>query len=150
MIDVDDTIQISDVHNRTRLIRRAFVDKDRKPVKGMPELYWSIVTRLSHTNPPNFYYLSASPLFFSGSIKRFIDIHYPDGELFLRNMNIIQLSRFLWDLKPVGVREYKVKKMDEIHKRFPTHQFYCIGDSIHCDPEVYAEMYCYFIVSFDE
>ena len=120
MIDIDDTIQISDVHDRKRLVRRAFIDKDREPVEGMPELYRSFITRLGHTE---FFYLSASPSLFYGSINHFISRHYPHGKIILRDMNFLQLSRFFWNLKPVGVLEYKIEKMNEIHKQYPTHLY---------------------------
>jgi phosphatidate phosphatase APP1 len=137
MIDIDDTIKISEVCNRKKLLRRIFIEKEARPVDRMPQLYNSLIITLSN---PTIFYVSASPAKLRPFIKRFIQKHYPPGQIILRDSSYLELIRFLVTLSPVGAQKYKEDEMDKIHGMFPKKQFYCIGDSTHTDPEAYGIM----------
>jgi phosphatidate phosphatase APP1 len=52
----------------------------------------------------------------------------------------MNLAGFLQSLT-VGVKEYKVNRMQKIHTWLPDRQFVCVGDSTQSDPEAYADIY---------
>ena len=134
ILDIDDTIKISDVRDRLKLLRNTFIVKHGQPVEGMPQLYQSLVTRLSN---PTFFYLSASPWQLYLFLLEFVRTNYPFGQIILRDMSYLELSSFLSTIT-IGTQEYKQDRMDKIHRWFPNKQFFCIGDSTQSDPEAYG------------
>jgi hypothetical protein len=137
MVDIDDTIKISEVRNRMALLRHTFVDKQGTPVSGMPELYRSLIHRM---DSPTFFYLSASPWQLYLFIRDFVDTNYPLGQIILRDMSYVELSSFLSSLT-IGTQEYKTDRIEKIHRWFPHKEFLCVGDSTQKDPETYGAMY---------
>ena len=137
ILDIDDTIKVSEVLNRLALLRHTFIDKQGTPVHGMPELYRSLTQRLSN---PTFFYLSASPWQLYPFLHDFVVPNYPFGQIILRDMSYLELSSFVESLT-IGTQEYKEDRMDKIHRWFPKKQFVCIGDSTQRDPEAYGTMY---------
>ena|SRR5271170_7563749 len=137
ILDIDDTIKISDVRDRAKLLRHTFIDKHGTPVAGMPELYQSLTTRLSN---PTFLYLSAGPWQLYRFVHQFVRTNYPLGEVILRDMSYVELSSFLETLT-IGTQEYKEDELQKIHRWLPNKQFICIGDSTQTDPEAYAATY---------
>ena len=134
--DIDDTIKISEVLNRKKLLRHTFIDQHGTPVAGMPDLYRSLVTRLSN---PTFFYLSASPWQLYIFLLDFVRTNYPFGQIILRDMSYLELWSFIASLT-IGTREFKEFEMDKIHRWFPHKQWLCIGDSTQKDPEAYGTM----------
>ena len=137
MVDIDDTIKISEVRNRVALLKHTFIDKQGQPVAGMPDLYRTLIQRL---NFPTFFYLSASPWQLYLFIREFVDTNYPFGQIILRDMSYLELSSFISSLT-IGTQDYKMDRIDKIHRWFPHKEFLCIGDSTQRDPETYAAMY---------
>ncbi|PVI01234.1 actin filament organization protein-like protein App1-like protein [Periconia macrospinosa] len=134
--DVDDTIKKTLTASPTGILTTTFTE-DPEPIKGMPELYQHIKSKLN--NPP-FWYLSASPYNLYPFLREFREAYYPAGTLILREASWMNLAGFLANLTQ-GTQAYKVSRMDKVHEWFPKRKFICIGDSTQKDPESYAEMY---------
>jgi len=133
--DVDDTIKVSEVRDRIKLLRHTFVD-DQTAVPGMVELYHQLNDLLN----PVWFYLSASPYNLYPVIRKFLLDHFPLGQLVLRDMSWMELESFIVSLT-VGTEGYKIDRMDRMHRWFPNRKMICIGDSTQKDPEAYAAVY---------
>jgi phosphatidate phosphatase APP1 len=134
--DVDDTIKKTLTSDPLGILKTSFVDEP-EPIKGMPELYKHLVSKLD--NPP-FWYLSASPYNLYPFLRGFRDTYYPPGTMILREASWMNLAGFLANLTQ-GTQAYKVDRIEKIHKQFPKRKFICIGDSTQTDPESYGDAY---------
>ncbi|KAF1950043.1 actin filament organization protein-like protein App1-like protein [Byssothecium circinans] len=134
--DIDDTIKKTLTNDPVGILKTTFAE-DPEPIKGMPELYKHITSKLN--NPP-FWYLSASPYNLYPFLREFRETYYPPGTLILREASWMNLAGFLANLTQ-GTQAYKVSRMDKVYEWFPKRKFVCIGDSTQKDPEAYAEMY---------
>ena len=140
--DIDDTIKITKTVSPIGILKTTFADTPT-PTDGMPELYKYIISHLSpsqSTDPVNFFYLSASPYNLYSFLRTFLHIHYPPGQLILRDNSWMDLGGLLKSITQ-GVQAYKVDRMEKIHEWLPKRKFLCIGDSTQSDPEAYAEIY---------
>ncbi|ROV89603.1 hypothetical protein VPNG_10153 [Cytospora leucostoma] len=135
--DIDDTIKVTQTSDPIGILRSTFVSEP-KPIPGMPELYNFIQSEISSASP--FFYLSASPYNLYPFLRSFRDAHYPHGQLMLRDASLMSLPGLLHSLT-VGTQDYKVDRMNKIHKWLPTNKAICIGDSTQCDPEAYGDIY---------
>lgn len=133
-IDIDDTIKISEVRDRIKILRHTFVEPFH-PVAGMPALYAQLATLMN----PIFFYLSASPYNLQPFLREFLNQHFPQGHLVLRDMSFFELESFIVSLT-VGTERFKVERMEKMHSWFPERKMIAIGDSTQKDPEAYATM----------
>lgn len=99
--DVDDTIKISEVLDKKALIRNTFV-KPYKATEGFPEYYKTLEKQGAY-----FHYVSASPWQLQPSLKPFMDKHYPQGTIALRDFRLTDSSllKFLQ-----SSAEYKIEQ----------------------------------------
>ncbi len=130
--DVDDTIRISEVQDKVRLLERTFIEP-WEPVPGMAEVYarWA-------GQSAAFHYVSNAPLPLLGAIRVFVHHKgFPRGSLFLRG--------FAWG----GHDMIKTFTSSDSHKRhaipgivgrFESRRFVLVGDTGERDPEIYAEV----------
>lgn len=126
--DFDDTLAVSHVTNRYRLLATVFAaDADtHPPVDGMADLYQSFLKRWPV--PPAFAVVTGWPYQFAPRLVRFLEKNgYPPMALFLRNLGRSTLS---------GYKEPIFRRLVE---RFP-HRLVLVGDSGERDPEIYAEV----------
>jgi hypothetical protein len=130
--DIDDTIKISDVLNRSALIRRTFLEQF-EAVPGMADVYRSWAT-----NGALFHYVSASPW----------QLYLPLVE-FARTNGFLQGSWNMrqWRLKDRTFKsifekpdDYKIETITPLLHQFPQRRFVLVGDSGEHDPEVYAAL----------
>lgn len=103
----------------------------------MPDFYKLLNEQLQK---PAWFYVSASPYNLHPFLHEFINQYYPPGQIFLRDGSWQTLGGLLGSLTS-GVKEYKMTRIDTIHKWFPKRRFVCIGDSTQMDPETYAAEY---------
>lgn len=132
--DIDDTIKISDVLDKPKLIQNTLFN-DPTPVSGMPDLYKSLASSL---DSPQFMYVSGSPFQLYPFLHDFINSTYPQGPLLLRNLSFTDISSILDFANPNGVLEYKLSQIDTIHGIYPGKTWLTIGDSGEKDPETYG------------
>jgi len=121
--------------------------KDPLPVPGMPELYKSLAQSLTtETIPPQFLYVSGSPMQLQPFLSSFLKSTYPTskGPIFLQTFSIIDLPKIIESLgsgADAEKIEYKVSQITRIREMYPQKSFLAIGDSGEMDPEVYGEVY---------
>lgn len=137
MADIDDSIKITQTSDPIGILRSTFVS-DPTPIAGMPDLYKFMQSLIKQTAP--FFYLSASPYNLYAFLRRFLDQHYPQGTVILRDASWHNLSGLLSNLT-LGTQAYKVDRMVKINSWLPRRKMICIGDSTQSDPEAYGEMY---------
>jgi uncharacterized protein DUF2183 len=130
--DIDDTIRVSHVRERTALLRGTFVEPFRA-VQGMADLYraWS------HSGA-QFHYLSATPWQLYVPIAAFLDAHsFPKGSFHLRDFRWRDRSLFSVLRSP---DRYKLRNIEPLLQQLPRRRFVLIGDSGQQDPEVFGDL----------
>ena len=130
--DIDDTIKISEVLDKRKLLKNIFVNEYKAP-EGMPELYQQLKEKGYF-----FHYVSASPWQLYPSLKPFMEALYPKGTMMLRHFRLKDTSFLKFFLSSA---DYKIEQISQIMMRYPKHRFVLIGDSGEHDPEVYAALY---------
>jgi Uncharacterized conserved protein (DUF2183) len=130
--DIDDTIKVSEVLDKRRLLRRTFLEP-YEAVAGMSDLYRSLTAQGAV-----FHYLSGSPWQLYVPLSEFLDsAGFPRGALYLREFRAKSDSR--WNLLEKAY-SFKLLEGERILRRFPGHSFVLIGDAGEQDPEVYGEL----------
>jgi phosphatidate phosphatase APP1 len=127
--DFDDTIAITHVKSRRRMLHTALFrsDSDHRVVPGMAAFYRS----LARAPGSAFHYLSGTPVGLFRRTMRFLERHgFPPGAVILRHL----------ELDPLDALVFKPPRLTEIADRLPGHGLLLIGDSGEKDPEVYAQV----------
>lgn len=132
---MDDTIKITMTSDPTGILRSTFISEP-KPVPGMPGLYAYLQTLVTQSAP--WFYLSASPYNLYPFLRDFRDRHYPPGQLILRDANLMTISGLLSNLT-LGTEQYKIDRINKVHRWLPKRKFILIGDSTQSDPESYGK-----------
>lgn len=131
--DIDDTVKVSEVLDRSRLISRTFLE-EFVAVEGIAEAYRKIATEENAV----FHFVSSSPWHLYRPLMQFLEQHsFPQAELHLKAFRFRDSS--LRDLFKSGL-ETKPPVIRSILKRYPHRTFILIGDSGEEDPEAYAQI----------
>jgi len=131
--DIDDTIKLTEVTNRSALLRNTFLESF-KPVPQMAEMYRSWAAEAG----AGFCYLSASPWQLFAPLSEFIQTNqFPAGALLLREFRWKDESFFNLFIRP---DVYKTGAIQDLLRRFPKRRFVLVGDAGERDPEIYAEI----------
>jgi hypothetical protein len=130
--DVDDTVKISEVTDRRKLLRNTFVEPF-EPVEGMAEMYqrWTDAGAQLH-------FVSASPWQMYSLLSEFLDeAGFPPAVWHMRSIRLkdVTVLRLLQD--PFDA---KLAVIDGILTATPQRRFLLVGDSGEQDPEVYGEV----------
>lgn len=130
--DLDDTVKVSEVTNKKRLLRRTFTEPF-EAVDGMAERYqkW-------HAQGAVIWFLSASPWQFYSPLKTFLERSgFPPAVWRMKRLRLADASvlRLFAD-----AYEYKLGCIVAIMEAFSKRQFVLIGDSGEKDPETYGEI----------
>jgi phosphatidate phosphatase APP1 len=131
--DVDDTIKISEVRDKQKLLANTFL-KPAAPAPGMAAAYakWA-------SAGASFHYVSASPWQLYDVLAAFIrDAGYPLGSMHMKLFRWKDAS--FWSLFQSPI-EYKQPILSGLLAQFPRRKFVLVGDSGEKDPEVYAAVY---------
>jgi len=131
--DVDDTIKISEVRNKQKLLENTFM-KPFVAVPGMAAAYarWAGQGAMFH-------YVSASPWQLHDPLKTFVgDAGYPQGSMHMKLFRWKDATFFSLFQSPI---EYKQPILSGLIAQFPQRKFVLVGDSGEKDPEVYAAVY---------
>ncbi|WP_197489231.1 phosphatidate phosphatase App1 family protein [Planctomyces sp. SH-PL14] len=130
--DVDDTIKVSDVRNRQRLLERTFLE-EFVPVEGMAALYRDLADRGA-----TIHYLSNSPCQLYFDLEAFRAEHrFPAGTWSLNRFRLKDPGS--WD-RMLTPEVSKGTRIEALLRRFPGRQFVLVGDSGERDPEIYGEL----------
>lgn len=130
--DIDDTVKISNVTDRTSLLEHTFL-LDFKAVPGMAQLYskWS-------EQGASFHFVSSSPWQLYAPLSEFLDERaFPWASFGLKAVRF--RDETLFDLFKKGT-ETKPATIEKILATYPNRRFMLIGDSGEQDPEVYAAL----------
>ncbi|WP_028454063.1 phosphatase domain-containing protein [Chitinilyticum litopenaei] len=135
--DLDDTIVVSDVPNKLRLLKNSLSvpPESREAVAGMAGLYARLAAGNPNPEATPLFYLSASPKQLTDGIRRFLAKNrFPRGVLLLKEVG--HESR-----DPLSDQEaYKLDRLRAIFRAFPDVRFDLFGDDGERDPEIYAAM----------
>ncbi|MBI3900411.1 MAG: DUF2183 domain-containing protein [Gammaproteobacteria bacterium] len=133
--DVDDTIQVSDVTDKTKLFKNTVLKNplQRQPVAGVARFYDSLAARNRRPAAAPVFYLSASPHQLQTSLQMFLQHNaFPRGVLLTKRVTNDSTTEPLTDQVA-----YKTTKIEEIFARLPHVRFVLIGDDGERDPEIY-------------
>ncbi|MBL9099776.1 MAG: App1 family protein [Myxococcales bacterium] len=131
--DVDDTIKISEVRDKQKLLENTFM-KAFVAVPGMAEAYsrWA-------GQGAAFHYVSASPWQLLDPLAGFIgEAGYPRGSMHMKLFRWKDATFLSLFQSPI---EYKQPILAGLVAQFPRRKFVLVGDSGEKDPEVYAAVY---------
>ncbi len=136
--DLDDTILVSDVSHKGRMLARAFLQNplQREAVPGTALLSLGLTQRNPEPASAPLFYISGSPRQVYSAILLFLRHNeYPPGVLITKRITDDETSEGLRDQVT-----YKLEKISEILARVPRVRFTLIGDDSERDPEIYAEV----------
>lgn len=131
--DIDDTVKVSHVTDRARLMASTFVD-DFSAVPGMAPLYagWAKAGAALH-------FVSSSPWHLYAPLTQMLDAAgFPKATLALKHIRlkdatILDLFRDASKTKPPLI--------EALLAAYPGRQFVLVGDSGELDPEIYANIH---------
>jgi phosphatidate phosphatase APP1 len=132
--DIDDTIKVTEVANRRKMLGNTFV-REYVSVPAMAQLYrrWEVQRGAA------FHYVSASPWHLYPFLLEFLrGQSFPDGTFHLRDFRLMgaDLGR---TFRPT--RRLKLKYARELLTRFPRRKFILVGDSGESDAATYARLF---------
>ena len=130
--DLDDTVKISEVVNRKRLLQRTFIEPF-EAVPGMAGRY-----QAWHADGALIWFLSASPWQLYSPLQTFLDeSRFPPAVWEMKRLRLVDgtVRRLFAD-----AYEYKLGRIAAILDSFPERTFVLIGDSGEKDPETYGEI----------
>lgn len=133
--DLDDTILVSEVAHKRRLLVNTFLKNpaQRQAVPGMAALYARVMARNARPVAAPLFYLSASPRQMHDAIAEFLGRHaFPPGVLITKRVTNDFSGEPLLDQFA-----YKTRKIEEIFTRLPWVRFVLVGDDGEKDPEIY-------------
>jgi phosphatidate phosphatase APP1 len=130
--DIDDTIKITDVTSRSRMLSRTFLEPF-EPIEGMAALYQKL-----HQDGAMFHYVSSSPWQIYLPLQQFLDDHgFPGGSMHLKWFRLRDEFFKRWSIIR---KKSKAGTIETMIKRMPQRTFLLIGDSGERDPEIYAKI----------
>ena len=130
--DIDDTVKITDVTDRRRLLENTFL-LDFQSAVGMADLYQAWIGA-----GESLHFVSSCPWQLYAPLQAFLD----DSGFPVRSMHLKPVrfrDETLFDLFRKGT-ETKPRVIEEILGRYPKRRFILVGDSGEQDPEVYAPL----------
>ncbi len=129
--DIDDTILVTEVSSKVRLIYNSLLKKHKKrePVAGTPEFYQHMASGTPGLGIPYFVYLSSSPAFLSRPLKAFLKNNaFPQGTVILKK-----------SLTSGEHESHKSGWLKKIVEQYPEKPLILIGDSGEKDPVIYQK-----------
>ncbi len=136
--DFDDTVIISDVTNKFKLINNLLLKnyKQRKVVPTMVERFQKILAQNSPNIPSTLFFVTGSPKQLFNSIERFLNYHhFPKHTLITKQIHGLEMDPLLNQFK------YKVERIEELFRLYPKMQWIMFGDSGEKDKEVYEYLF---------
>jgi len=131
--DIDDTIKISQVVDKSALLENTFC-RTFKPVEGMAGVYrgWE------RTCGAQFHYVTASPWQLYVPLSDFTRSNgFPSGTWHMKEFRVKDHSIFELFASP---ERYKSATIEPLLRKFPKRQFVLVGDSGEKDPEIYGAL----------
>ena len=139
--DIDDTVLVSEVNDKSRLLRNSLTvsPESRQAVAGMATLYQAWVQKNPNPAATPVFYVSASPRQLSDGVRRFLQHRgFPRGVLQLKEVSSTSTDPL------IDQQAYKVQRISAVLKAFPEVRFALLGDDGERDPESYAQLQALF------
>jgi phosphatidate phosphatase APP1 len=131
--DIDDTIKISEVLDKSALLENTFC-RTFKPVEGMAGVYRGWERSLG----AQFHYVTASPWQLYVPLSDFTRSNgFPTGTWHMKEFRVKDRSVFELFASP---ERYKPGMIEPLLRKFPKRQFVLVGDSGEKDPEIYGAL----------
>jgi phosphatidate phosphatase APP1 len=133
--DVDDTVVVSEVSDRSRLLAHTFLENylQRRAVPGLAEFYRSIAARNAPPDATPVVYLTASPRHLLPAIRAFLEHNgFPAGTIIGKKVTDGEGGDPLLDQE-----RYKLERIEAILADLPGVRFVLSGDDGERDPEVF-------------
>lgn len=130
--DIDDTIKVTEVTDRKKLLRNTFLLPFRA-VDGMSDVYrrWS-------RGGATFHFVSASPWQLYQPLAQFVNqTGFPPATFHLRQVRLKDSSALALLADPL---EAKLQVIEPLMRLYPRRRFILVGDSGERDPEVYGRI----------
>lgn len=130
--DIDDTVKISEVTDKRRLIENTFVEPFRV-VPGMNGLY-----RRWCENGASLHFVSNGPWQLYTPVAAMLrGDSFPEATFHMQQLRLKDASLATLFGDPMA---RKVEVIEELLRRYPKRRFVCVGDSGEKDPEAYGEL----------
>ena len=130
--DIDDTIKISNVRNKSEVLANTFT-RPYRAVGGMAKLYAQAAQR-----GVVFHYVSGSPWQLQESLAAFFaTAGFPMGSMHLKQFRLTDSS--VLNLLTAQT-EHKLTRINAILAAFPERRFILVGDTGEQDPEIYGQV----------
>jgi hypothetical protein len=130
--DIDDTVKISEVTNRKKLLKHTFY-LDFKVVPGIAKLYSELLKENGALH-----FVSSSPWQLYPSLFQFVEkAGFPNADYALKSFRFKDSS--FMNLFASSL-DTKLMQIINIIKRYPNRKYILVGDSGEKDPEVYAKI----------
>jgi hypothetical protein len=134
--DIDDTIKISNVTNKRRLLRNTFLEEFQE-VPGMAQLYQTWKSMYNAT----FHFVSSSPYQLYHELEAFrARVNFPPATYHLKTIRPKDATGTLVQLLWTDPFTTKTQTITSILEQFPHRRFVLVGDSGEKDPEVYGHV----------
>ena len=131
--DIDDTVKISHVLEKKRLLRHTFLE-EFKAVPGMSRLYQS----WKEQHNASFHFVSSSPWQLYEEIASFLAREgFPAASFHLKSIRLKDRTLLSLFADPMAS---KLSKISSIMETYPQRRFVLVGDTGERDPEVYGEL----------
>jgi phosphatidate phosphatase APP1 len=128
--DIDDTIKITEVANKAKLLENTFF-REFRAVEGLAKVY-----RRWNAAGAKFHYVSASPWQLYEPLAAFAEQSgFPGGTFHLKRVRLKDASFLKLFADPI---EYKLSQIEPLLRHYPSRKFVLVGDSGEKDPEVYG------------
>ena len=132
--DIDDTIKISQVRDKSELMANTFL-RNFTVAPGMAEAYQRLAAAGDDTA---FHYVSSSPRQLYPPLRQFMDAAgFPPGSFHLQDFRVKDLTFFNMFKSST---ETKPPVINGLLAAYPERSFILIGDSGEHDPEIYGEI----------
>jgi phosphatidate phosphatase APP1 len=136
--DVDDTIMITEVNSKSRMLANTFLRNatQRDAVPGIAAFYRQLIAANPQPDLAPLIYLSASPRQLHSNIESFLTHNqFPRGVLITKRVTDDATSEPITDQVA-----YKTSKLENILSALPHVRFTLVGDDGEHDPEIYADI----------
>jgi len=128
--DIDDTIKVTEVKSKKKLLANTFV-RPFRAVKGMSEMYGALKEQGA-----TFHYLSAAPWPLYPTYSAFLrDQGFPPGAFSMREFRM--KDRRIQNIFR-SPKRHKKDALQRLLNRYPKKRFILVGDAWENDPEVYG------------
>ncbi len=138
--DIDDTILVSEVTDKSALLRNSLTlpPERREAVPGMAALYRRWLARNPAPDSAAMFYVSATPRQLTDNLRVFLaDQGFPRGVLRLREFPEPKADK----ASPESVESgYKMRTIEALLMAYPEVRFALFGDDGERDPEIYAAL----------